>query len=270
MSTKLLIVWDGDVPGLADRRLSLTAFQPALRQLLTAIRRIATDIETKATGPRESARGRFAGEAAKLDVQISEVRGNSPLAVTASVLPIEAPKWPLIADLADAAVDEFLRDVERESNGSPTHYQVRRFLHALPPGLRVQRYSHTTADGTPGREVQLGAIDIREPRTAAHLIELVGAVVGLTFEQGRTEVKVRSSGGDLMTFAATAEQVDVALSHRHKEVLVLGVSDPAGKPRLLRVVPMSDAGDDRVLADPKERIGYITRTWDGVLTRLAR
>src|SRR5688500_9345942 len=87
VATKIVIVWDGDVPGLADRRLSLGSFERALKGLLTAIRRIASDLEVKATNPRDHARGRLAREAQNLDVQLSELRGNSPVTVTATVVP---------------------------------------------------------------------------------------------------------------------------------------------------------------------------------------
>lgn len=268
VATKLQIVWDGEVVGLADRRLSLSAFEPALRQLLATIRRIASDLEVRATGPREHGRGRLAREAAKLDIQISEVRGNSPLTVTASVVNLEPPARPLIADLADVAIDEFLRDMERESAGAPSHYQVRRFMRALPPGLTQQRYTHTAADGSPGRDLTLGAIRVEDPRVSPYLVEVTGVLVGVVFELGRSELRLRSTDGDLMGFAATTDEVETALPFRLKTVTVLGVMEhERQKPRLLR---FTTEQSPEAFLDPTARLRHLSKTWNTVLTRLAQ
>ncbi len=75
METQLKIVWDGDTPGLAQHRLSLAEFGPALNRMLIAMRRIASGIVTQAqeggdTGLRG---GRLAKLASQLDLEITGV-----------------------------------------------------------------------------------------------------------------------------------------------------------------------------------------------------
>jgi hypothetical protein len=266
MSAKLEIVWDGTAQGLAERRLSLEAFGPALKRLLIAIRRIANELEMKARGPLrdERNRGRLAREAANLDVQLVSIRSNSPVMLEAIVVPVDTPARPLIADLPEVAVDEFLSDVEREARGAPAHFQVRQFLKALPKGLEVQKYIHLSETGAIRRSVELGAIKIADIQPAPYLVEVSGALVGFSFDDTRPEIKVRSDSGELVTFAATQDQVEQALALRRSDVDVLAVSEPT-RTRLLR---LTFAPPETLSA--AERTDYLFRQWDGLLARLAR
>lgn len=255
MAAKLEIVWDGNVPGLAEHRLSLDAFGPALKALLAAIRRIASELELQA----DNRRGRLAREASQLDVQFETITVNSPVRAIARVVPLVEPARPLIDDLPDLAVDRFLDGLRRESSRVPSHYQVRRFLKSLPAGLTQQSYVHTRSDGQINK-VEIGEIRLPELRKSAYLVDVHGLVAGAGFETGRGEVKLRS-GGDLVAFAASDEQVEQALSDRRQLVHAVGVYLD-DKRRLLAINP-------RRLSE-SERAAYVLGKWGGLLSRLAK
>lgn len=265
--TKLEITWDGDAPGLPDHRLSLDAFQPALRNLLSAVRRIASDLEMRAREPRKSgpSRGRLAKEASALDIQIESIRSNSPVMISAVVTPMGELTRPLIADLPEMAVDALISSIERESKGHPAHYRVRRFLNSLPEGLTQQRYVHRSLDGTVRGEVSVSSMTVAEERTTPVLIEVTGLLVGFGFEPGRGELKVRASTGELATFNADPSQVERGLNMRLSDVVALGVSENGGRPRLLRLDTL-----DRKPMPPDVRAKALIKQWDGLLQRLAR
>lgn len=265
MSVRLEIVWDGTVPGLTEHRLSLDAFGPALKELLSAVRRIASDLEMQARGPGGGGRGRLARQASNLDIQIETVQGNSPVRLAASVVPIEAPDRPLIDDLPERALDMFIDDLQREARGIPAHYRVRRFLEVLPKGLTQQTYVALNHDGAVRRSADIGAVTIADPRRAPHLVELEGVVVGVGFEPGRNEVKVRAASGELMTFSASESLVGRALELRLQHVNVLAVHDESTRVRLLRV-----ATTEKRPPTPDQRLEAIVAKWGGLLTRLAR
>lgn len=265
MAAYLEIVWDGIVPGLTDRRLSLEAFGPALRELVAAVRRIASDLEMQARGPAlERRHGRLAREAANLDVQIETIQANSPITLKCAVVPIEEPARPLIVDLPDQAVDVFLRDLERESRGQLAHYRVRRFLKALPSGLSEQKYRYRSSDGELRREVQIAAMALAEATQAPHLVELDGVLVGVGFEQGKSEIKLRALTGELVSLSATPDQVERAIELRLQSVQALAVAEPS-KTRLLRL-----AVEPATAMPPDERARFVFATWGPLLELLAR
>jgi hypothetical protein len=263
MTSKLRIVWDGNVPGLEERRLSIGSFGPALRELLAALRRIATDLERDAWPTRlVSSAGRLKKDASNLDIQIVTITGNSPVAVEMDIVEVAQPARPLVHDLGVRAMERFLEDLKLEAAGTAAHYKVRKFLGALPEGLTKQKYTHTDADGRVRREIDLGAVDVAPSKVSAHLIEVIGEIVGVGFEPGRNEVKVKSIGGDVVSFSATLEHIETALSLRGTGVKALGVVEPA-RVRLLRF------GDSPEFS-PDARLNYVFSTWAGVLAELAK
>jgi hypothetical protein len=64
--TELKIEWEGVAPGLADKRLSLSAFGEPLTILLAALRRIASNLVGDAL--EEKNVGRFTNAARQLDI----------------------------------------------------------------------------------------------------------------------------------------------------------------------------------------------------------
>jgi hypothetical protein len=263
MTPKLRITWDGIVPGLESRRLSLGAFTPALRELLAAVRRIATDLERDAwpTADVQYA-GALSKEAGKIDLQIVALTANSPVTLEIDVVLIEPPERPLIADLGEKAVSRFLNDLREEARGAAAHYKVRQFLKKLPAGLHTQRYVHRNADGEVIREVDLGRVQIVESPVGPHLLEISGEIVGVGFEPGKLEVRMKGVSGDHLTLSASAEQVEEALALRGNQVVALAVTEST-RTRLLRfnaAPPLPSA----------ERIQFIFSHWRETMHRLAQ
>jgi hypothetical protein len=267
VDAKLEIIWDGEVPGLPEHRLSLDAFGPALNQLLAAFRRLASDIHLQARGPGQIAgrAGRLAKEAENLDIQVETITGNSPVRLAARVVELSPPPMPLIADLPERALDQLLIDIEREAAGYPTHHSVRSFLKTLPVGLVSQTYIHKASDGRILRQVQIGAMALPAPIRGPFLINLTGVVVGVGFEEGRQEVKVRADSREIVSFTATSEQADHAIDLRLQHVDVLAVAVEGGKPRLLGLTP-----GERLYPDEKQRADIVFNEWSGLLARLAQ
>src|SRR2546428_14159286 len=104
MATQLKIRWDGDVPGLAEHRLSVAEFGRSLTLLLTALRRIATQIVGTAVAAEQPKRGgRFANLARQMDIEVVKIEGNSS-GFDAIVSFYPPPnEMQLFADLVDRA-----------------------------------------------------------------------------------------------------------------------------------------------------------------------
>jgi len=95
-----------------------------------------------------------------------------------------------------------------------------------------------------------------------HLCEVVGNIVGVGFDPGRNEVRLKYADRQL-TLSATASQVDRALLLRHAEVRILAmISEPHS--RLLRI---QDAETEWSIP-PRE--DAVFKRWDGLLGRLAQ
>lgn len=268
MSAILRITWDGNVPGLEARRLSLDAFGAAIRDLPQALQRIASDVERQLDGRADNKRpGALTREASKLDVQIVGIRANSPVTLEAVVVAKEPPALPLFVDLPDRAVEAFLGHLRLEAQATASHWRARKFLTTLPAGLSAQTYEHAT-DGHVVSRVELGAVEpLVESSTAAHLLEVEGDLVGLGFEDGRQEVVVRAGPADLLRLSATLEQVEGALQFRRSRVTVLAVAAPNSRPRLLRLVAVGNAP---TAAAPDDRTSSILSRWHELLERLAQ
>jgi hypothetical protein len=264
---KLTIVWDGAVPGLVDHRLSLSAFAPALRELLFAVRRVATDLEREARRRPVSGVGvgRNTKEASLLDVQIATIRANSPVTLECSIVPLAPPEYPLLEGLGDRAVVRLLEDIELETSGRPAHFKVRQFVRALPEGLELQRYTAALGSG------EVKTVEVRqvrladEPRDLPHLVEFTGMIAAIGFED--PYIRFRTSSGDVVACSGTREQIEEAVRHRDTEVTVFGVAGVDGRTRVLRL------GTGHELPKPlpaAARLDRIISDWDPLLTILAK
>jgi hypothetical protein len=269
VTTNLRITWDGTAPGLPEHRLSLGAFESALRELLGAIRRIATDLERDAWPTHKVGRaGRLTKTASNLDLQIRTIRANSPITLDMDVVEIDPPQQrPLIEDLGERSVARFLDGLKLEAKGTVAHYRVRKYLRSLPEGVTRQTYVQRRQDGSTVIEVDLGEVHLREQAQVAtsHLIQVIGEIIGVGFEPARNEVKVRAFSGEAVTLSASSEQVSEAIAMRGSEVACLGVVDHNGRMRLLRL-----GGAPERLLDAAARAEYVFNRWNGVLTRLAQ
>lgn len=265
MASQIKIRWDGDVPGVAEHRLSLAAFAEPLAQLLAALRRIATQMVSTAVEREHPKIGRFANVARQLDIEIISIEGDST-GFNGNVSFLQPPdELPLFADLPERAVTELLESIERESKGQPANWAVRKYLKALPPTIHRQIYE-LHENGKTKRRVEIGDVNLMEvPEEFQFLRETEGSVVGVGFEPGRSEVRVRSESASI-SFDASPEQVEMALAIRKDKVRVFGIND--GKhTRLLNVVK---ASKPRFVINPEAIEEHIFKRWGGVFARLAK
>jgi hypothetical protein len=263
MSVELKIKWEGDAPGVQEGRLSLAGFGQSLRILLAALRRIATNLVRDAIDQRESTVGRFTNAARQLDIEITElVKGSSGFD---SIITLKTPlgeNLPLFSDLPEIAGVQLLDALDSESHGVARNAPVRAFLKALPLGLARQTYQ-LHRNGTVLKETIVGELQL--PDFAADLPYLAsykGSVIGVGFEPGRFEVRIRTRTGPIVLLA-TAEQVEMALKLRRAEIIARAVVENA-RNRLLFIQP-SDLPLNR-----STRESAIYDRWRVLLSRLAQ
>jgi len=264
MPTQLEIKWEGNAPGLAEHRLSLGAFGQPLNLLLAAVRRIASNTVSMATD--EKTTGRFADAARQLDIQIEKlVEGSSGIAgVCTFDPPPGAQPFLFMGDLVEQATITLLSAIEDESKGHLRNVGVRKYLHSLPAGVRRQTYTLHDNGRVLHEPVVIEDMDLQDvPEDLPYLRELNGNIVGVGFDPGKNEVRIKDES-DQLHLAATATQVETALELRHAEVRALAVITKQG--RLLRL-QKADAPAFSATSDFLEK--HIFQRWDILLRRLA-
>ncbi len=258
---ELKIKWDGTAPGLAEKRLSVAAFGDALTLLLAGLRRIATNIVGDAFEEKTS-KGRFANAARRLDIEITELLKES--SGFDSVVTFATPvgdTFPLL-NLAEIAAEQLLDALDSESRGIAKNANVRRYLKALPAGITQQTYS-LHQNGTLLRQVSFGEALLPEiPAELPYIARYLGNIVGVGFEPGRTEVRLRTEERNL-TLVATPAQVDRALNLRHLKVRAVAVVED----NLERLLMIQDA-ESPVNRSTRELAIY--QRWEEALRRLAQ
>lgn len=265
MASEIKIRWDGDVPGMVAHRLSLAAFGEPLTHLLAALRRIATQMVSTAVEPERPQIGRFASIARQLDIEITQIEGNST-GFNGLVSFYQPPdELPLFADLPERAVTELLESIERESRGQASNWAVRKYLSALPPTVHRQTYE-LRENGTTKKRVEIGDVKLMEvPEEFPSFREVTGSIIGVGFDPGRSEVRIK---GETLTsnFDASNEQVEAALTIRKDTARSFGVHD-GKRTRLLRI---GKASEPRFHVTPEAIEEHIFKRWDGVFARLAK
>lgn len=268
MAAELKIRWDGDVAGIAQHRLSLAEFGEALPLLVAALRRIATQMVTNAMGGEHPRRtGRFTNLARQLDIEIVRIAGESTgFDAIVSFKPVEGlASFP---DLPERATLELFDSIERESKGQAVNWSVRKYLGALPNGVHRQWYEFHE-NGVTKRQVEIGDLELAElPEDLPSLRQYEGNIVGVGFEPGRPEVRIKTQSATA-SLEATNEQVEMALSIKKEkvpEVRVLGVND-GKRTRLLNIV---DARTPRIKVSAEAVEEHIFKRWSGVFARLAK
>lgn len=264
MAVQLDIMWEGDAPGLQEQRLSLGAFGDALTHLLAALRRIGTNIVGDAVDGETAEVGRFANAARQLDIQIDGIKKNSSgFAGLVSLHTPQGETMKLFDDLPETAGMQLLEAVESESKGVLKNAGVRRYLRALPVGVYRQLYV-LHQNGHELKRVDIGGMTISDALSdLPYLAEVHGRIVGVGFEPGKNEVRIKSDDGHQLTLAATALHVDNALELRSAPIRAIAVMQESGS-RLLRLQAASlgwsvPGRDEAVFA-----------RWDGLLRRLAQ
>ena len=263
MPTSLNLVLEGNAPGLPEHALSISAFGTALFRLVGALQRIGSGLVKDAAGENYGARGgrqTLAGRS--IDVELVSLQWNSPLNIGMRVVerPVAGVNLNLFDDFTARTTDRFLEAVEAESKGRPYNMLVRRFLAAIPPEVTSQSYFADTGKRVTVRTVELPEILPPLP----YLVELTGAVVGLAFEPGKPEVKIKTADGTTFTCSATNAQVEEALVYRGAAVRLFALR--GHKNRVLAIGPV-DKPFSAPSADAREE--YLFAMWGDLLKRLA-
>jgi hypothetical protein len=268
MSIELRIVWDGDVPGIAEHRLSIAAFGEALNLLLIAYRRIASNMISAAQEYAEV--GRLHNVANLLDVEIAAIEGNSTEILAYGTYRQEAHAQIAFfpPEIPERAGIELVEAIEQESNGQPYNTSVRKFLQALPQGLTRQSYELKDEQGRQlHAPVVLGHLNLPSPTLVdlPYLFEFSGNVVGVGFEPGKSEVRIKTVDNESLQLSAPTALVEKALTLRGG--LVRGMAVKKRDARLLRL----DADDAQpfILTDELAK-RYVFERWNDLLTRLAQ
>jgi hypothetical protein len=262
MPLELKIRWQGVAPGLEEKRLSLGAFADPLAKLLASLRRIATNIISQAFDDRR-ATGRFANAARQLDIEITNLIKES--SGFDSVITVTTPfgdTLPLL-DLGESAGKSLLEALDAESRGIATNANVRNYLRSLPGGIVRQDYS-LHRNGTVLKHVSFGEAALPElPPDLPYIAHFIGDIVGVGFEPGRSEVRIKVDSGTTLTFVANSRQVEQALNLRHVKIQAVTVAT-AGSHRLLILQP----ADAPIATSTREEAVY--NRWQTVLKRLAQ
>lgn len=269
MATKLNIVWDGNVKGLAEHRVSVSAFGSSINILTQVLRRIASDIVKNAIPNSErSLQGNYASQAKNIDIEIETIEvGSAGLGAFVTFTPPVPFQLSMMGDLDQRAALEFVDSVEKESKGIWQDKGVRKFLLSLPSGLTKQKYSVSDESGKLLREpVEITSLHLAEmPKSAPVLCRHYGNIIAIGFEPGRTEIKLKRTDGRVVSLGATKEQVMTAWSLRDSNVKVLSVL--TGIHRLLK---LEEAEAKDFETTPEKVKTHIFGRWDELLRRLAQ
>ena len=254
-------------PELADHRLSLAAFGKSLARLVAAYRRIVSGLASEALGNASyGARGgQYAKIAKQVDLEIAQIEGGCiRLAVVGTQDFPAGANLEMSDTIAERAGILLLEGIEAESKGQWRSHTVRRYLEALPTGLTRQRY--TLASGQKEiSKVEVTEMDVAHLPQASPYFDLIeGTIVGVGFEPGPSEVRIRRESS-VATYAATPKQVTAALALRDVPIRALVVKGSATK-----LVWAKRLADVQAPPSAEQIRRYISSTWDEVLRRLAQ
>lgn len=265
---ELRISFEGNVPGLAEERLSIAAFAEPLSRLLRAYRRIASGLISDALDrPGYGERGgKYADEAARIDLELEQVTANSPLALSfACTIAEPGPQISFLQpDVLERAGKMLLDDIEAEGSEQLRHARVREYLESLPIGLTRQSYD-LRRNGQSIRTVELSTVQLaKPPQDLPTLVSVSGELVGAAFPPAASEIKIKHEGGTL-SVSATPEQVDRAIEMRHQILRALAVRGKGA--RLLR---LGAASEPEPSTSRAEVVSRIDTKWADLLKRLAQ
>jgi len=240
---------------------SLSAFGEPLYLLLAAAKRIASNMVSEALEPANV--GRLAKEAHQLDIEIGSVIGNSGGVATVMTFQADNAQQPLFNDLTENVGIVLLDAIDAERQGILKHASVRHYLQSLPTLLTHQTYV-LHENGREIKRLDFGSMHLPEmPPELPYVVEIIGRVIGVGFDPGRSEVRFKAKE-EQVTVPATPVQVQKALDYRSAEVRALILRHGPFKSRLLK---LEDATLPRTRGD---RETYIFKKWDGLLQRLAQ
>jgi hypothetical protein len=263
MDKKLEIIWQGNVPGLAEHRLSLDAFGEALKQLVTAYRRIASNLLAEA----DSSTGRLHNLAYQFDLQLEQIKEGSAGIVAACVINAEPGIFgdDLVDHWTTRAADTLLTDIEAEAHGELRNAVVRKYLRTLPEGVTGQLYT-LSENGRHRRDVSIGSMSLPEgPTEMPVLHERTYAIVGVGFDPGDSFVRLKGAD-ETVNCDATPEQVAKALELRFGSVRAMIVRQ-GRKARLIRI---RKAGEELRPLTPEQEEHLLFGKWNQLLGKLAK
>jgi hypothetical protein len=262
MSVTFIVKWEGDIPGLAEKRLSLNAFGSALTNLRSSLRRIATNIVNEAVRERQADSGRLTNAARQLDIQITGlVTNSSGFEGLVTIIPPQGYAFLLFEDLPENATTKLLDAIDAERQGVLTNASVRQYLRSLPQELTHQTYS-AYRNGKTLREISFGDVALAEvPVDLPYIAEYIGEIVGVGFPPGEPEVRIKVDS-DVVVLTATAAQVETALSFR--SLNIRGRAVVHGSSRRLLLLQESSLPVNR-----STQKSAIFQRWNGLLARLA-
>jgi hypothetical protein len=267
MAIELKIRWDGDVAGLAEHRLSVNAFGESLPLLLNALRRIATRIVCAVDENDGPQTGRFANLARLLDIEIVGVEGNSTgINARVSFSDGGGADAAAFADLPSRATLELVESIDRETRRQATNGSVRKYLRSLPNGVNHQVYE-VLDGGRVTKRIDVGNVQLAElPPSLPVLKEYEGLIVGVGFETGRTEVRIKTETNNSVTLQTSSESVDRAIEYRHEKIRTLSVHDE----KRGRLISLKKASDPKFEFTREAVENHIFKRWDAVLRELAK
>jgi hypothetical protein len=269
MAYELDIHFEGDAPGLEEHRLSVSALGSPLNALLTALRRIATQMVSSAVEGEMPKVGRFADPARNLDIEIAAIKDGSlglMSVISFQAPPQMQPELPIWADLPERAGTELLNAIERESQGQLTNSAVRKYLSSLPVGIKRQQYDFRS-NGRVIRSLEIGDVRLTSvPPELPYLQRASGSIVGVGFEPAKSEIRVKPDGGAITASSATDQEVEKALEMRHEKVRILTVHTPRGT----RLISLKRASEARYEFDPEVAKKQLFSRWDNVLRVLSK
>ncbi|WP_437286585.1 hypothetical protein [Sorangium sp. So ce406] len=267
MGVELKVTFEGDEPGLAQHRLSLSSFGEPLKLLLDALQRTASGILASALDDADygTQGGRLASDAKLLDLELASLEtGSAAPTFVCTARPGPQLRIPDFDVLGEQAVLRLVQDLDAERQGKPVNGSARKYLRSLPAGVRVQRYS-AYADGNLIADVQFGELALPSaPVPVARLVRLRGRIVSAGFDPGSSYVAIRTSSRTVRC-AASSEQVERALPLRHKEV-VAAVLD-GQKPSLVWIL---DAATPPPRVPIESTIDYLRTDWAETMGILAQ
>jgi hypothetical protein len=267
---ELRITLEGDaVPGLAEHRLSVQVFAEPLKRLLNAYRHIVEGLVRNASDREGDLRGRFIKDAEILDLELSALTHNSPLALELQCVPRlpKAETMPMFLEqIYERGAIELLDSIKSESAGIPRYRAVRRFLELMPANLERQRYE-VWSGKKKIKEIEISDIDIEQPDLEAPRLErIIGDVIGVEFAPGPTKVFLRTSDRRDIECSATAEQVERALALRGTTVRVMYVTGQTSARLLWIRADATSSGEPT----HTEKARFVFSRWDELLRRLAQ
>jgi len=274
VAVELSVIFEGTEPGLADRRLSLSAFGEPLRLFLIALQRTASAILSSSDDPEYGGRGgQYKAEARMLDLELkgcTEGCAGVIFACTARVPPggqlTIAHSVPEVFDRYDLpalTAARLVQDIEAERSGRPRNVAVRRYLASIPPGVASQRYIAKCGVEVLG-DLQFQSFKLAEiPEDAPRLLRFAGKIASVSFEGSHVFLKNPSRG---VRCSATPEQLDRALALRGKDI-VAAILYGAREPSLVWIHPASDLPERPPLESTSN---HLLSTWAETLRYLAQ